>query len=209
MSSDSENTMTGRHTSFVTRMIACAKNPVLRIWCALHQIDLVVKSAAEELAGVLQGSSPQDRGVRQDAPSRADANKRVVGHHVRGVTGHQCHQCHVRHFAKPVAVDHAAGATYPHVDQLAGRHVLRRDRTRERRRRPVRVSRVDAYPGRRERRAHPRPGVVHDRLLQRHHSHSRDVCNLAGHRLMGVKAERDGNNMRLEKAMRHLCYPPS
>jgi hypothetical protein len=32
-------------------MIACAENPVLRIWCALHQIDLVVKSAAEEFAG--------------------------------------------------------------------------------------------------------------------------------------------------------------
>ncbi len=51
MSSDDENTMTSRHTSFVTRMIDCAENPVLRIWCALHQIDLVVKSATEELAG--------------------------------------------------------------------------------------------------------------------------------------------------------------
>jgi hypothetical protein len=50
MSSDGENTMTGRHTGLVTRMIACTENPVLRIWCALHQIDLVVKSAAEELA---------------------------------------------------------------------------------------------------------------------------------------------------------------
>ncbi|CAK9214612.1 unnamed protein product [Sphagnum troendelagicum] len=94
MSSDNENTMIGRHTGLVTRMIACAKNPVLRIWCALHQIDLVVKSAA---------------------------------------------------------------------DQVGSRGACRR----------------------------------------------RDVCNLAGHRLMGVKAERDGNNMRLEKAMRHLCYSPS
>jgi hypothetical protein len=51
MSFDGKNTMTGRHTYLVTRMIACAENPVLRIWCALHQIDLVVKSAAEELAG--------------------------------------------------------------------------------------------------------------------------------------------------------------
>jgi hypothetical protein len=50
MSSDNENTMTGRHTGFVTRMIACTENPVFRIWCALHQIDLVVKSATEELA---------------------------------------------------------------------------------------------------------------------------------------------------------------
>ncbi|CAK9230888.1 unnamed protein product [Sphagnum troendelagicum] len=51
MSSDNENTMTGRHTNLFTRMIACIENPVLRIWCALHQIDLVVKSTAEELAG--------------------------------------------------------------------------------------------------------------------------------------------------------------
>jgi hypothetical protein len=36
MSSDGENMMTGRHTGLVTRMIACAENPVLRIWCALH-----------------------------------------------------------------------------------------------------------------------------------------------------------------------------
>jgi hypothetical protein len=51
MSFDSENTMTSRHTGLVTRMIACADNLVLCIWCALHQIDLVVKSAAEELVG--------------------------------------------------------------------------------------------------------------------------------------------------------------
>jgi len=31
MSSDGENTMTGCHTGLVTRMIACAENPVLRI----------------------------------------------------------------------------------------------------------------------------------------------------------------------------------
>jgi hypothetical protein len=51
MSFDDENTITGRHIGLVTHMIACAKNPVLRIWCALHQIDLVVKSAVEELTG--------------------------------------------------------------------------------------------------------------------------------------------------------------
>ncbi len=51
MSSDGENMMTGRHTDLVTRMIACTENPVLRIWCALHQINLVVKLAAEEFAG--------------------------------------------------------------------------------------------------------------------------------------------------------------
>jgi hypothetical protein len=50
MSSNDENTMTGRHTGLVTHMIACAQNPVLRIWCGLHQIDLVVKSTAKELA---------------------------------------------------------------------------------------------------------------------------------------------------------------
>jgi hypothetical protein len=50
MSSDGKNMMTGRHTSLVTRMIACTENPVLCIWCVLHQIDMVVKSAAEELA---------------------------------------------------------------------------------------------------------------------------------------------------------------
>jgi hypothetical protein len=48
---ESENTMTGRHTGLVTRMIACTENPVLHIWCALHQINLVIKSTAEELAG--------------------------------------------------------------------------------------------------------------------------------------------------------------
>ncbi len=36
MSSDGKNTMTGRHTDLVIHMIACAENPVLRIWCALH-----------------------------------------------------------------------------------------------------------------------------------------------------------------------------
>ncbi|CAN5958381.1 unnamed protein product [Sphagnum jensenii] len=49
MSSNDENMMIGRHTSLVICMIACANNPVLRIWCALHQIDQVVKSVAEEL----------------------------------------------------------------------------------------------------------------------------------------------------------------
>jgi len=51
MSSDSKNMMTSHHTGLVTRMIACAENPVLRIWCALHQINLVIKSIVEELAG--------------------------------------------------------------------------------------------------------------------------------------------------------------
>jgi len=54
-----------------------------------------------------------------------------VGHHVRGVAGHQRHQCHVRHFAKLVVVDCATGASYPHADRLVGRHVLRQDHTGE------------------------------------------------------------------------------
>jgi hypothetical protein len=51
MSSNGENIMTSRHTGLITRMITCAENPMLHIWCALHQIDLVVKSTAEELVG--------------------------------------------------------------------------------------------------------------------------------------------------------------
>ncbi|RHY03057.1 hypothetical protein DYB25_011238 [Aphanomyces astaci] len=50
MSSDGENTMTGRHRGLVTRIVATAENPVLRIWCAPHQIDLIVKQAAECVA---------------------------------------------------------------------------------------------------------------------------------------------------------------
>jgi hypothetical protein len=51
MSSDGENTMTGRYAGLVTRMVACAENPVLRIWCPPHQIDLVVKSSSNGIAG--------------------------------------------------------------------------------------------------------------------------------------------------------------
>jgi hypothetical protein len=51
MSSDDENTMTGRHAGLVTRMVACAENPVLSIWCPPHQIDLVVKSSSNGIAG--------------------------------------------------------------------------------------------------------------------------------------------------------------
>jgi hypothetical protein len=51
MSSDGENTMTGRHAGLVTRIVACAENPVLRIWCPPHQIDLVVKSSSAGIAG--------------------------------------------------------------------------------------------------------------------------------------------------------------
>jgi hypothetical protein len=50
ISSDGENTMTGRHAGFVTRMANEVANPVLRIWCPLHQIDLVLKADAEAVA---------------------------------------------------------------------------------------------------------------------------------------------------------------
>jgi hypothetical protein len=50
ISSDGENTMTGRHVGFVTRMANEAANPVLRIWCPPHQIDLVLKVVAEVVA---------------------------------------------------------------------------------------------------------------------------------------------------------------
>jgi hypothetical protein len=44
-----QNTMTGRHAGVVTRLIACADNHVLRIWCAPHQIDIVVKAVVEAI----------------------------------------------------------------------------------------------------------------------------------------------------------------
>ena len=48
VSSDGENTMTGRHSGLVTRLRSDAEHDVLRIWCpAPHKIDLVVKRAAE------------------------------------------------------------------------------------------------------------------------------------------------------------------
>lgn len=46
VSSDGENTMTGRHAGFVTRLCNRAEYPLLRIWCPPHQIDLVVKATA-------------------------------------------------------------------------------------------------------------------------------------------------------------------
>jgi hypothetical protein len=45
ISSDGENTMTGRHTSVVTLLQNECSNPVLRIWCIPHQLDIVVKNA--------------------------------------------------------------------------------------------------------------------------------------------------------------------
>jgi len=47
VSTYSENTMTSRHVGVVTRLVNYADNNVLRIWCAQHQIDIVVKATVE------------------------------------------------------------------------------------------------------------------------------------------------------------------
>ncbi|CAK9194973.1 unnamed protein product [Sphagnum troendelagicum] len=43
--------MTGRHVGLVTRIARCAEFNVLRVWCAPHQIDIIVKSSAEGIDG--------------------------------------------------------------------------------------------------------------------------------------------------------------
>ncbi|KAH8941002.1 hypothetical protein BDL97_14G014500 [Sphagnum fallax] len=50
-SSDGKNTMTGRHAGLVTRIARCTEFNVMRVWCALHQIDIIVKSSAEGING--------------------------------------------------------------------------------------------------------------------------------------------------------------
>ncbi|CAK9275998.1 unnamed protein product [Sphagnum jensenii] len=47
VSTDGENTMMGRHAGVVTRLVDCANHDVMRIWCAPHQIDIMVKATAE------------------------------------------------------------------------------------------------------------------------------------------------------------------
>ncbi len=47
VSTDDKNTMTGHHAGVVTCLVDCANNDVLRIWCAPHQIDIVVKAVLE------------------------------------------------------------------------------------------------------------------------------------------------------------------
>jgi hypothetical protein len=62
VSTDGENTMTGRHAGVVTRLVDCADHDVLRIWCAPHQIDIVVKATAEGINNgdwVKQGEWPR------------------------------------------------------------------------------------------------------------------------------------------------------
>ncbi len=48
-STDGENTMIGRHASVVTRIDHESKTKLMRIWCAPHQIDLVVKDVNHSL----------------------------------------------------------------------------------------------------------------------------------------------------------------
>jgi hypothetical protein len=45
IASDGENTMTGRNGGVVTLIANQCTNPVLRVWCVPHQLDLVVKMA--------------------------------------------------------------------------------------------------------------------------------------------------------------------
>jgi hypothetical protein len=49
MSLNSETTMISHLGGLVTLIVACAENNVLCIWCPLHQIDIVVKSATEDI----------------------------------------------------------------------------------------------------------------------------------------------------------------
>jgi hypothetical protein len=51
MSTNGENTMTGRHTGVMTNIVTCAEHKVLQIWCASHQINIVVKASTESING--------------------------------------------------------------------------------------------------------------------------------------------------------------
>jgi hypothetical protein len=56
-SSDGKNTMTGCHAGLVTRIARCTEFNVMRVWCASHQIDIIVKSSAE---GINNGAYVKD-----------------------------------------------------------------------------------------------------------------------------------------------------
>jgi hypothetical protein len=53
MSSDGENTMTGRRSGFVMCMVRSTSKKVLCVWCAPHQIDIIIKASTES---ILDGS---------------------------------------------------------------------------------------------------------------------------------------------------------
>jgi len=49
ISSDGENTMIGRHGGVVTLLEKECNNPMLRIWCVPHQLDIVIKNATQDV----------------------------------------------------------------------------------------------------------------------------------------------------------------
>jgi hypothetical protein len=49
VSSDDENTMTGRHGGLVTLLEKEATNNILCAWCALHQMDIVIKKVTKAM----------------------------------------------------------------------------------------------------------------------------------------------------------------
>ena len=49
VSSDGENTMTGRKGGFVTLLENKATHKILRIWCAPHQMGIVIKKVTKEM----------------------------------------------------------------------------------------------------------------------------------------------------------------
>ncbi|RHZ28071.1 hypothetical protein DYB37_002647 [Aphanomyces astaci] len=51
VSSDGENTMTGRHRGLVTMLVAAAEYNIMRVWCAPHQIDIIAKECADRIDG--------------------------------------------------------------------------------------------------------------------------------------------------------------
>jgi hypothetical protein len=49
ISSDGENNMTGRNGGVVTLLERECTNPILRIWCVPHQLDLIIKHATHDI----------------------------------------------------------------------------------------------------------------------------------------------------------------
>jgi hypothetical protein len=47
VSSDNENTITGHHGGFMTLLEKEATNNILRVWCILHQMDIVIKKVTK------------------------------------------------------------------------------------------------------------------------------------------------------------------
>jgi len=49
VSNDGDNTMTGRHGGFVTLLEKEVTNNILRVWCAPHQMDIVIKKVTKAM----------------------------------------------------------------------------------------------------------------------------------------------------------------